>query len=67
MIPRDVKQNVLKELQETYGKDLLDLKKCTAAYNELLEQKVAIEQDVSPILIIQRKQFNNIPKSPIFS
>lgn len=59
MIPRDVKQNVLKELQETYGKDLLDLKKCTAVYNELLQQKVVIEQDVSPI-IIYKAVINNI-------
>ncbi|CAG9767432.1 unnamed protein product [Ceutorhynchus assimilis] len=48
MLSSEDKQTLLKELQEEYGKDLLDFAKCTEIYNNLSEQKLLIKQDLNP-------------------
>ncbi|XP_018566371.1 RAD50-interacting protein 1 [Anoplophora glabripennis] len=42
----EIKRKVVQELNEKYGKDLLDLEKCRELHRNLLAQKAAIEKEL---------------------
>ncbi|KAH1025412.1 hypothetical protein HUJ05_010145 [Dendroctonus ponderosae] len=48
MTTSDMKQTILRELEDKYGDRLLDLGQCTDIYNSLLEHKALIEARLNP-------------------